>query len=164
MAVSEFLEVSDIAPDIPMSTSKRRRKRAWEPPPVALPAISQETRGRLYAEAIAHTNFESMTLSEIRTHIDDWLTNFLADKPYWYGHTGGLGGADASHHNSQRKQQARREKEQQEREMARAKPPVLAIAASGEEEEKGEAEKGGEHIDETTDERPEGEMEIITQA
>jgi hypothetical protein len=117
-----------------------KNKRVWtHPVPVAV--VSQETRDRLYAEAIAHPNFAGLSLAQIQQDIDDWVTGFLADKPYWYGHTGGPGGADASHHAAQRKHRDRREKEQHDREMARAK--VITHAEGASQETEHAEEKGG---------------------
>ena len=119
MAISTVADISD-------TKSTVKHKRPWKHP-LPVPIVSQEeTRDRLYAEAIAHPNFAGMPLAQIQAHIDDWLVGFLADKPYWYGHTGGPGGADASHHEAQRKHRARREKDQHDRETARTKATALS--------------------------------------
>ena len=149
--------------DITDAKRSSGHKRTWKHP-VSVPVVSQETRDRLYAEAVAHPDFERKTLAQIRAFIDDWLTKFLVDQPWWYGHTGGLGGADASHHDAQRKYHARREKEEHDREMARAKPTDSAIAASGQKEEKEEGEKGRERIVEEAEEKAEEKTDTKTEA
>lgn len=149
--------------DISDNKNTGRKRKEWKHP-VPVPVVSQETRDRLYAEAVAHPNFEGKTLAQIRAFIDDWLTTFLADQPFWYGHTGGPEGADVAHHTAQRKHHARREKEQHDREMARAKPTVSATVASGQKEENGEGEKGGERIDqEKAEEKSEEKTAISTE-
>ncbi len=150
-------------PGISDNKNTGRKRKEWKHP-IPVPVVSQETRDRLYAEAVAHPNFDGMPLSEIRAYIDGWLTEFLADQPYWYGHTGGPGGADASHHDAQRKHHARREKEQHDREMARAKPTGSAVAATGQREANGEGENGGERIDEEAEEQSEEKTDTKTEA
>lgn len=66
---------------------------------------------RLDAEAKVHPLFEGMEDDEIRGYLSERMQSFLAPYPWWYGHTGGRGGADTKHHASQQQYQARGEME-----------------------------------------------------
>ena len=96
------------ASDLPAGPEKRRRRFKQNRLPA--PQVSDATRERLYAEAARHPAFEGIELQEIKAFIDERLAEFLAKQPFWYGHTGGHGGADTRHHSAHRQYEARRDK------------------------------------------------------
>jgi hypothetical protein len=94
-----------------VSNKDKPRKRPRRPHPIPVPVVSQETREGLYAEARRHPVFEGMEPEHIREYINERLGIFLSKQPWWYGHTGGHGGADTRGRAAARQYEVRREKE-----------------------------------------------------
>lgn len=122
-------------------TRPRWKQPLAHPVPVPIPMVSQDTKDRLYSEAKDHHLFEFMDPANIPGYMDGLIEDYLAKQPWWYGHTGGPGGADARHHASRQQHQARRDKEKD----GSAKPRVVHV-----EEVPG---KGGETVTTEREER-----------
>src|SRR5690348_7934555 len=60
---------------------REERKQAYRP------TLSPVTRQRLYDEAMNSCAFEGMTPEEIRSEVDQLLTRYLDQLPWWYGKT-----------------------------------------------------------------------------
>jgi hypothetical protein len=98
----------------PKTTPKRRRKsqRYWQRSAPARRAeadrkkhgkhtatISDETRQRLHAEALAHPLFEGESPEFVHEYIEQRIATFLSRQPFWFGQ---VNGADARHRANQR--------------------------------------------------------------
>lgn len=68
--------------------------------------VSNETRERLFQEALNYTGCIGMDHQEVRAWVDQKLAQFLERQPWWYGMTPG---ADARHRESQRQYKNRKE-------------------------------------------------------
>jgi hypothetical protein len=124
--------------DIQGKAAKRRSKRTHPKPPLPdPPVVSQDTKDRLYAEARRHPLFEGMEVAAIQVYIDERLPLFLAEQPWWYGHTSGPGGADTRYLASRQQYQARREKEHSARKVPVAKGPIAPVLVTNMPEEGG---------------------------
>jgi hypothetical protein len=88
----------------------KRRNRPRKRYPVPVPIVGQQIRERLYAETSRHPAFKGMEPTGIRKYIEELLTVYLSKQPWWYGHTGGRGGADTRGHAATRQYEARRPK------------------------------------------------------
>lgn len=89
-----------------VSDMPKRAKRGGKRRPLPTPKVTQETRGRIYAEAQQHPAFEGMEPGALREYIDGLLAECLSKYPWWFGHID-----DARLHAAKRQYKARRDKE-----------------------------------------------------
>ncbi len=90
-APTKFVSVGEL----PTSTTKNKKstkksttKKSTKPVQVRpQPRVSDETRERLYQEALAYRGCEGMAPEDVRQWVDERLEAYLSKQPFWFGHT-----------------------------------------------------------------------------